>query len=497
MRHPSPVTRHPLPLIHVSDLTFRFQGAQTEALRRVNLSIAPGDFVVITGPSGSGKSTLALALSGYLFAQFDGETSGSVVIGGMDARETPIYDLAEVVGLVQQNPEAQFCTLTARDEVAFGLENRCLPRAEIRERIAWALDVVGARELEGRALATLSGGEKQKIAIAAMLAARPQVLIFDEPTSNLDPAATADIFAAIARIRAESGVAVVVIEHKTDYLRAFAPRYLRVAEGELAESAPPPPVTLPACAPPRHVNGAAPLAEVRGLHAGYNGRAVLHDVSLSIAPGEFVAVMGDNGAGKTTLLRCLLGLLKPRQGHVTILGQDTQRAPVSQLAREVGFVFQNPDHQLFAESVWEEATFAPRNFGALDEAAVSRVEALLAQSGLAHRRAEHPYRLSYGQKRRLNLASILSYAPRLLLLDEILIGQDPENAEFLLSVLRERAAAGSAVVMINHSLEATRRYADRLLFFAGGRLIVDAPTDAAFAELRARGWRHYAPEAGA
>ena len=474
-------------MIRIEGLSYRFRGSEHYALRDVNLEIEPGEFLVITGPSGCGKSTLALAIGGYLFRQFDGDAEGNVIVDGMDVRERPIYEVAEVVGLVQQNPEAQFCTLTVRDEVAFGLENRRLPRAEIRERMAWALSIVGAEHLTGRQLATLSGGEKQKVAIAAMMAAKPQVLIFDEPTSNLDPTATAEIFDVIEHIREKAGITVLVIEHKVDYLRRFHPR---LAEMPAASSQQPAATPIPNTQYP--IPDTA-LVRVENLHVGYNGQPVLRGLSLEVQPGEFVSVMGDNGSGKSTFLHCLLGLLKPTSGRVEALGQDTQGAPVSTLARQAGFVFQNPDHQLFADSVWQEATFAPRNFGTLDAAAEAQVSELLERCGLgnrgdpAGRLDDHPYRLSYGQKRRLNLVSVLSYAPRLILLDEILIGQDPANAAFLLDLLREHVAAGGAVVMVNHAPQVTRRYASRVLFFNDGQIVVDARTDPAFDQLRSLG----------
>jgi len=203
--------------------------------------------------------------------------------------------------------------------------------------------------------------------------------------------------------------------------------------------------------------------------------------------------MGDNGSGKTTLLRCLMGLLRPQEGSVEVLGQDIRQVPVSSLAREIAFIFQNPDHQIFADSVWEEVVFAPRNFGLLDEKTKARANHLLQKCGLARYRENHPYRLSYGEKRRLNLASILSYDPRLILLDEILIGQDTLNAAFIMNLLREQTNSGSTVINVTHDPETTRRYSDRIVFLEQGRVIVDAPTEEAFAKLADLGLKDYLP----
>jgi energy-coupling factor transporter ATP-binding protein EcfA2 len=486
-------------MISIEGLSFRFQGSSQYALRSVNLDIAPGEFVVITGPSGCGKSTLALAIGGYLFRQYDGEANGRVRVADMDVRQCPIYDVAEVVGLVQQNPEAQFCTLTVQDEVAFGLENRRLPREEIRRRIAWALEIVRASHLIDQPLATLSGGEKQKVAIAAMMAAKPQVLIFDEPTSNLDPTATAEVFKVIAHIQSKARITVIVIEHKVDYLLPFEPRLVAmkqgriVYDGRVTEAHRPRPLPVRPPSHPSITTSAGPVVRVENLRVGYNATPVLQGVSLEIHRGEFVAVMGDNGSGKTTFLQSLLGLLKPTQGQVEVLGQDTRHISVSRLARQVGFVFQNPDHQLFAESVWQEASFALRNFGTPDEAAQAQVETLLVRCGLGDRQHDHPYRLSYGEKRRLNLVSVLAYAPRLILLDEVLIGQDTENATFLLGLLREQVAQGATVIMVNHDPDVAHRYASRLIFFNSGRTVVDAPTEEAFRQLAALGQVVYLP----
>ncbi len=486
-------------MIETRDLSFRFQGNERHALQGINLHIRSGEFVVITGPSGCGKSTLALALGGYLFRQFAGEATGSVRVNGLETREAEVFDVAEIVGLTQQNPEAQLCTLTVADEVAFGLENRRLPREKIEERLEWALDIVGASHLTDRPLADLSGGEKQKVAIAAMMAAKPQVLIFDEPTSNLDPPATAEIFQVIQHIRQKVGITVIVIEHKIGYLRPFRPRVLMMEEGRIVQDnrdLGAYPIRQPG--PLSNLSSNSELKKqsvvrTENLSVEYGSTRVLDNLSLDLHEGEFLAVMGDNGSGKTTLLRCLMGLLKPQQGKVEVLGQDTRQVPVSSLAQEVGFIFQNPDHQLFADTVWDEAVFAPRNFETLDKDTEARAGRLLGKCGLASYRENHPYRLSYGEKRRLNLASILSYNPRLILLDEILIGQDIRNATLIMDLLKEQTRQGSTIVNVTHDPETTRRYSDRIIFLRQGRAIVNAPTEEAFARMAALGLRDYLP----
>jgi energy-coupling factor transport system ATP-binding protein len=241
--------------------------------------------------------------------------------------------------------------------------------------------------------------------------------------------------------------------------------------------------------------GAEPVVRVEDLWVRYDETPALRGVSLEVWAGEWVAVMGDNGSGKTTFLQSLLGLLKPDAGRVVVLGADTRQAPVSELARQVGYVFQNPDHQLFGESVWQEATFALQNLSLLDERARMQVQELLQRCGLAGREQDHPYRLSYGEKRRLNLISVLGHEPRLILLDEVLIGQDPANAEFLLGLLREQVERGNTVIMVNHNPDVTYAYASRIVFLGGGRVLVDAPTAEAFRRLASLGLAAYLPSA--
>ena len=479
-------------MIEIKDLSYTYAGSSAPALDRINLRIREGEFVVIAGPSGCGKSTLALAIGGYLNHQFQGCLEGELLVGGLDVSQCPLYEVADLVGLVQQNPENQLCTLTVSDEIAFGPENRRSSREYIEEQRDWALRTVLAEPLLDRSLSSLSGGEKQKVAIASMLVGNPRVLIFDEPTSNLDPTATAAIFDVLERIRRESAITIVVIEHKLDYLRRFNPRLVRmeaggiVGDGEGIDPAPPVPDRQPA-------PGGEPLIGVQHLTCDFDAIRALDDVTATLTAGQLVAVMGDNGSGKTTFLRCLMGALRPTSGQILVLGRDMRTQRVSDLVQHVGYLFQNPDHQLLANTVWEEATLLGRNVGA-SERLSERAEGLLQEMGLTHRRDDHPFRLSFGEKRRLNVVSVTAHQPRIVLADEVLIGQDPVNARIMMEYLRGIADDGGCVVQALHDPRTALRYADRVLFLSSGRVVLDAPPRAALAELGELGYVAYARE---
>ncbi len=483
-------------MISVTGLTFSYPGSTTPALNSIHLEMAAGEFVAVVGPSGCGKSTLGLALAGFLFNQYPDHVQGSVSIDGKDVRTAPLYEISDLVGLVQQNAETQFCTLSVQDELVFGLENRRFTPDEMRARIDWALQISGCRHLLERQLHTLSGGEKQKVAIAAMLAGKPQILIFDEPTSNLDPSATAEIFAVIADIRRQTAITVIVIEHKIQFLRPYQPRIIELRDGAVYSDTPAEDwqaAQVEVHSQPAAIDWDTSLLSFEGVSAGYNQHPVVQDIQLDFHPGEFVALMGDNGSGKTTLLRLALGFLRSHAGRVLLNSMDTRETKISNLARFAGIIFQNPAHQIFASSVWQEATFALENFSMLDEDSRAYTGHLLQEAGLSGRVDDHPYRLSYGQMRRLNLVSVFSYRPRIYLLDEILIGQDQANAVNLLEQLQAQTHQGALVIMVNHHPEAALQFATRIIFLRAGRIAIDQPTQKAFASLKDMGLHQYLP----
>lgn len=422
------------PVISLRNLSFAFNGGTSLALRNVNLDIFAGEFVVIAGASGCGKSTLSMAMAGHIQHVIGGHMSGDVCIDGTNTRQLDLCDIAVKVSLCQQDPEAQFCTLTVQDEVCFGPENLVLPVEEVLHRLDASLAVLDCSHLKGRELFQTSGGEQQRVAIASLLAMNPEVLILDEPTSSLDPDGAGEVWSAIEKLRAERGMTIVVIEHKLNRLLALADRLIVMSDGIVIADGPPGSVyqqyaeTLrqrwPATESRQEESGPrAAVREsirVRDLRFSYAEKKILHGISFQADAGEFVGIVGANGSGKTTFLTCLAGLNRPDSGEINVEGIDVTRAGISTVAREVGFVFQNPNHQLFESTVADEVSFACRNFGIDGNAAAQR---LVDEYGIAAYARRHPLKLSHGEKRRLNLCSVLPHDPSIVLLDEPFIGR--------------------------------------------------------------------------
>ena len=493
-------------MIHLERFAWRYADSAVWALRDVNLAIDTGQFVAIAGASGSGKSTLAQAMAGLLVGRRAGQHEGSIDVAGKDVSAAPLHAVAERIALVQQNPETHFATLTVRDELAFALENRCAARDVIERRSRQAGELLGISHLADRELASLSGGEKQRVAVASIVASDPAVIVLDEPSASLDPEASAELFRLLAGLCRDTGLTVAIIEHKLAQLLPLGPRLIRLNAGRIVEDrlrAGPLELrqTVPSAmgrSAQKHFQEAAQqavsIARTSHLNVDLGGMTILRDVSLRLDAGQCAALVGPNGGGKTTLLHALVGLLSPSKGSIqvgdTLVGPST----VAHLARDVGFVFQNADHQLVADSVREEAIFAARRLGILDPALEEEALALLDRARLANRLDDHPFALSWGEKRRLNLISAVLHRPKLLLLDEPFAGQDNDNITFLLDVIDDLVQnQGAACLLVIHDAHVVARLCNRVLFMVDGRIEVDAPTADAFGRLRARGYDAYAP----
>ena len=487
--------------VEIQDFSYTYPGEEAPTLRDINLIIEQGEFVVIAGPSGGGKSTLGKALAGFLFQDEHPKFTGKILVNQTDMTQVPLYLSSERVAYVQQNPEDQCCTLSVLDEIAFALENACLDPEEIELRVDQALGIVQGLNLRDRLLPTLSGGEKQKVAIASMLALSPDVLILDEPTSNLDPNATQHVFETLHSLRKQKQLTVIIIEHKLSQLMVLNPKIYWVSDGLLTTKikwselnrgqavetdAKPHPQINTYTVDQR-------LLDISRIHVRINGKEILHDINLKVNQGEFIAIMGPNGSGKSTLLQTIMRFHTPERGRLTGLGQDLTPAKTSELVRDFGYIFQNPDHQLFTQSIWHEATLILNNLKLMTDENIANAKQLLEESGLAGRTDTHPQRISYGEKRRLNLAAVILHSPKLLLLDEILIGQDMRNAHKWMNMLKTYTADGHAVLLVNHHAALTQTYCDRVIFLDAGKKVLDAPVTTAFTELELLGFQAFLP----
>jgi energy-coupling factor transport system ATP-binding protein len=487
--------------IEIEDFSFTYPGSSQPILKQLSLSIETGAFVVLTGMSGSGKSTLGKALAGFLFADDSPQFTGKILVNGTDMTKVPLLAASERVAYVQQNPEDQFCTLTVQDEIAFGLENACTQPSKINEQIDWALSVVKGRHLKASKLHELSGGEKQKIAIASMLALSPDVLILDEPTSNLDPIATGSIFETLHSIRLIHNMTVIIIEHKLSQLLNLNPQIFTLEQGRVLTDGKPSvnenqnvPDLLTTLIQQSGLSSANPIAKTTELSVQRGGKDVLNSINLQLSPGQFIALMGPNGSGKSTLLQTLMGFHPIKSGKVKVLNHDLDNLKVSKLVPDIGFIFQNPDHQLFSQSVLGEATLTSKNLGQLTTAIKQTGKRWLAEIGLGDRLEDHPHRLSYGEKRRLNLVAAILHEPKLLLIDEFLIGQDMINANRWMKFLKTFTKNGNSILMVIHHPKLTMNYCDRLIFLDAGKVVIDAPTETAFATLAQSNYSAFLPE---
>ena len=387
--------------------------------------------------------------------------------------------------------------MRVRDEIAFGPENLLCTPEEVISRVNWALDAVGASHLKDRPLTHLSGGEKQRIALAAVLSMKPKLLILDEPTAHLDPRATASLLKLLQDLQNQSDLSLMILEHKPWRFKDIATRVIELKDGIATKDVPAYNVSPPRRKQPRssrYGDGRRELLlNVESLTQRYDKRTVLHDVSFQVQSGEIVGIMGNNGSGKTTLLLSVMGLVRPERGKVWLRDKDISALPVSTRARDIGMTFQNPNHQLFADSVWREVVVGQLVRGTPEDGCRPHAEELLQTFGLLEFRDKHPLTLSFGQKRRLNLAAVMASNPSLLLLDEPFIGQDRASAGNIILLLEEIASSEKGVVLVGHDPDLMAECCDRLLFMEDGEITIDTLTEEAFRELERRGEYDYLP----
>lgn len=506
------------------DLSLTHADAARPSPGHVTFDITAGEVVLLLGPSGSGKSTLTLALNGLIPHALPAQMEGTVEAGGLDTSTAHTAELSMRVAMVFQDPDAQIVTGTVYDEVAFGPENLLLPLENVRARTAHALGRVGLWERRDENPDRLSGGGRQRLAIACALAMGSPLIVLDEPTANLDPQGIDDVYAALADVVAAGDRAILLVEHNLDAAMGFVTRTIVLdragtvvfdgpaaeiirthadvlvdmgvwlpaatltalrlrADGIRLDPLPLTPVELGAAldahpdavlsaraASPLPTADSTPLIRARGLTVTRHRTEILHGIDLDIDIGSLTAIVGANGAGKTTLIQALAGVVPPPKRQVDVDGLDPASASPHELAARIGFVFQNPEHQFIAHTVFDELAHGLRLRRMPEAEVTARVEEMLARFGLAHKADVHPFLLSGGEKRRLSVGTALITRPRVLALDEPTFGQDRARASELLALLRDLREEGTTIVIVTHDLQLVVEHTTHTVVLAQGRV---------------------------
>ncbi len=518
----------------MKDVSYKYPRSEEFVLANVNLEINKGEFLGIIGPTGAGKSTLCLALNGIVPQFYGGRFFGRVETAGFDTLEHPISSLANHVGQVFEDPETQLISTSVENEIAFALENLKVERDVIMDRIPKALAAVRLDEDVTKHPHELSGGQKQRLAIAAAIAVQPSLLILDEPTSQLDPVGAEEVFATAYDLNQELGMTIVMASHASEEMATFADRIVLLSRGEilaigtpdeiyseiemlisneirppqaaaaffyikenglavpkipvrmrdaapllteLYQNAEPKPLELPV-APEKT---GAPLLSLDNLkHVYPDGTEALHGVSLDIREGEYVLIIGQNGAGKSTLVKHFLNLLQPTSGVVRVEGTPTEELSVSELARRIGYVAQNPDNQIFNKTVKEEISFALENLDYPEAEVEARTKESLESMGLLEFQDQHPLALPKGDRARVVIAAILAMEPEIIIFDEPTTGQDYRGARYILDISRRLHKLGKTVIVITHHLYLMPDYAERVVVMGKGTILLDADIRTAY-----------------
>ena len=514
------------PIISFRNFSFQYRAQKRPTLTDINLEIYPGERVLIAGPSGSGKSTLAGCINGLNPFSNPGACTGTLTVDGVDAPHSSIFELSAHVGTVLQDPDGQFIGLTVGEDIAFALENSCTPQDEMHAITRHAAELVGIENHLGYAPHELSGGQKQRVSLAGVMVDQVKILLFDEPLANLDPATGKQAIELIDEIQKKTDTTVLIIEHRLeDVLWRNVDRIVLVNDGNiladlrpdellsgslLAENGIREPLYVTALRyagvdvtpdkHPAHVDSLVlddtdtqklrdwftarprpaaqperePLLEVKGLSFGYQkGQQTLRDVSFSIGKGEMVSIVGRNGAGKSTLSKLICGFETPDAGEIFLNGKPLAEENIRRRAQHIGYVMQNPNQMISKTMIYDEVALGLQRSGLTEEQIREKVEATLRVCGL------YPFRnwpisaLSFGQKKRVTIASVLVLDPELILLDEPTAGQDFRHYTDIMEFLRGLNARGVTVVMITHDMHLMLEYTRRALVFCDGRLIAD------------------------
>jgi len=528
-------------MIEVKNLSFAYDGDSVPVWHNLNTVLHPGEINLILGPSGCGKSTFLYALNRTVPCCFEGDLEGQVFLNGTDISDKTPALLSGEAGLVFQDPECQFCTFTVEDEIAFGLENLCVPVETYDARIDEVLDLLGMGDHRDALLSSLSGGQKQKIAIGCMLATDPDLLLLDEPTSNLDARSREEVFDLLRKLRDEGQRTIVLVEHNVDGIlelvehmvvfdragnicltgspaevleallfrdeyrsvQVFLSQELLLLREWAAAASPAVRHQLKAyletgdlsrvtalLKETEHVpsakaavpEGETVLSLEHMAFAYQKQEPILKDVTFSVKEGEFIALLGANGAGKTTLLNVIFASLPGYSGSITVAGKEVSRYKKRDLYERMGLVFQNPEWQFVANTVWDELAFSLKYAKISEEEKEERILSTLERFHLTEMKDKSPFSMSQGQKRRLSVATMLLTGQKVLFFDEPTYGQDHEQRQELMALIDDLNRSGVTVIMVTHDMAVVAEHARRVLVLQDGCITFDGTPDALFAE---------------
>jgi energy-coupling factor transport system ATP-binding protein len=550
------------PQVSVKEVNWRYAGTPEQVLKNISISLEKGEILLLTGPNGAGKTTFCNLLNGLIPHFYSGKLEGEVTVAGIDTQKSYVGRLSRHVGLLFQDPASQLISGSVAEEVAFGPENIALPREKIEERIDYALGFVGLDHARDRPPFALSGGQQQALALASILSMSPDIYVLDEPTSNLDPYGTEQVFELIHKIADEENKTFVLVEHELEALIDIADRVMVLNEGEIVAMGPPReilggkaemlqdiglwppqmsllayrlrdkgligdefgdiPMTLEegveyfsnilSKAGVLERSGGAPVDEVKDRESvpregealiriedvqfWYDtGTHALKGVNLEIHENEFTAILGQNGSGKTTLVKHFNGLLEPGEGAVYVRGIDTQEIPTYELVTDVGYVFQNPDQQLFSSKVSDELEFGLKNIGMKKDERKKRVQEVARRMDIEDLLEERPYSLSKGDRQRVVITSILALDPDVIIVDEPTTGQDPRRRREIMDLMKELHKEGKTIVVITHDMSLAAEYAERCVIMHDGKILLDGTPEEVFIQTDQLATTHLTPPA--
>lgn len=514
-------------VIKFSDFGFQYTAQAAPTLYDIDLTVSKGEKILIAGPSGCGKSTLVHCINGLIPFSYHGEMTGSATILGKETRKMSLFEISHTVGTVLQDSDSQFVGMTVAEDIAFALENDCIPQNEMKERVQKVADMVNIGDFMSHAPGEVSGGQKQRVSLAGVMVDDVDVLLFDEPLANLDPATGKQAIELIDEMQRQTGAAVIIVEHRVeDVLHRFVDRVVLMNEGRIVTDTSadklladdyltkcgvrePLYVTALEYAGVKITEDKHPwnldamtiddedkklvkkwfietpeaidnkekkvLLSIKDLSFAYekNNKRVLNNISVNINEGEMLAIVGTNGAGKTTFSKVVCGFEKPISGSISFDGQNFLEKSIKERADYVGYVLQNPNQMISQVMIYDEVAFGLRNRKVPEEEIAVKVEEVLRICGLWKMRKWPISALSFGQKKRVTIASILVMGPEMIILDEPTAGQDYRHYTDIMEFLKKLKDRGITIVMITHDMHLMLEYADRAVVFSHGQIIAD------------------------